>query len=168
MWRSWISKLLKFSRFIVHTSTYWYILVHTGTDRNQTAHFIGSRSVRPPAPTSLCRTIGLVLSHSFLKHGSLLHSQTTQAWLATAKVPQYIPAHASTYRYILVCTCMYWYILVNASTYWYEVRSTGSCMYWYILVHTSSYWYVHVCTCMQWYILIRIPVGSRHESASLV
>ena len=150
---------------MVHTSTYWYILVRTGTDGNQPAHFIGSRSVRPPAPTSLCRTIGLVLSHSFLKHGSLLHSQITQAWLATAKVPQYIPVHASTYRYILVCTCMYWYILVHASTYWYEVISTGSGMYWYIiLVHTSSYWYVHVCTCMQWYILIRIPVGSRHET----
>jgi hypothetical protein len=61
---------------------------------------------------------------------------------------------------------MYWYILVHTSTYWYEVISTGSGMYWYILVHTSTYWYVHVCTCMQWYILIRIPVGSRHESAA--
>jgi hypothetical protein len=27
MWRSRISKLLKFSRFMVHTSTYWYIQV---------------------------------------------------------------------------------------------------------------------------------------------
>ncbi len=57
-------------------------------DVNQTAHFIWSRSVRPPAPTSLSRTLGLVLSHNFLPHGSLLHSQTTQAWLATGKVPQ--------------------------------------------------------------------------------
>ena len=40
------------------------------------------------AYTSLSRTLGLVLSHSSLPHGSLLHSQTTQAWLATAKVPQ--------------------------------------------------------------------------------
>ncbi len=118
----------------------WYIPVHTGTywyrrKPNSTLHWI---TLCPPscAYKSL-QNDWLGPSHSFLKHCSLLHSQTTQAWLATAKVPQYIPAHASTYRYILVCTFMYWYILVNASTYWYEVRSTGSCMHWYILVHTS-------------------------------
>jgi hypothetical protein len=80
---------------MVHAGTYWYILVRSDTVTevrvNQTAHFIGSRSVSgcPPAPTStsLSRTLGLVLWHSFLPHGSLLHSQTTQAWLATAKVP---------------------------------------------------------------------------------
>ncbi len=78
------------STYPAFTCTYWYILVRTGTDVNQTAHFIGSQSGCPPAPMSLSRTLGLVLSHShsFLPHGSLLHSQTIQAWLVTATVLQ--------------------------------------------------------------------------------
>ena len=88
MWRGRISKLHKFSQVQAHTGTYWYILVRTGIYFQNTANFISSRSILPPAPTSLSRTLGLVLSHSFLPHCRLLHSQTTQAWLSTTKVPQ--------------------------------------------------------------------------------
>ncbi len=61
---------------------YKYILVQ------RTEHLIWSRSIRPPAPASLSRTLNLVLFHSFLPHCSLVHSQTTQGWLATPQVPQ--------------------------------------------------------------------------------
>ncbi len=68
-----------------------YILLQTGTDwyiLKKTANFTWSCAILPQAPTSQRRTPGLVLPPSFLPDCSCLHSQTTQAWLATAKVSQ--------------------------------------------------------------------------------
>ena len=128
---------------MVHTGTYWYILVQvrTGTDVNQTAHWHWKKSWGRAYQQSLKGTLSI--SSVMLKdmEGSLqccpAHTPAPQHRNNNVNISskyQYIPAH-STYQYILVCTGMYWYILV--------VVCTG--IYWYVLVRTGMYMYVHVC-----------------------
>ncbi len=113
---------------------YKYVLVH------KTAHFIWSCSICPPAPASLCRTLGLVLFHCFLHHCSLIHShsQTTQAspnllWNDFSIFFVY----ACTFPNIAVCTSMPCNVMEHI---WYETACSST--YQYVQVHTAIYWYV--------------------------
>ena len=177
MWRGRISQLHKFSQVQVHTGTYWYILVRTGTYYENTANFIWSRSILPPAPTSLSRTLGLALFHTFLPRGGLLHCQTTQARLFTAKVPQpsvdlvhvaatpaisscrVCTAHGKSWTLVLasaelVWDCRGWVASQLKMSEIYQYIAVHTSMYKYIPVHTSTYLYVLVHTSTYKYVLV--------------
>jgi hypothetical protein len=170
MWQWWFSKLIKFRTFKVHTGTYWYRLVHTGIYFKKTANFTWSCAILPPAPMIQRRTPGLVLPPSFLPDCSRLHSQTTQAWLATAKVPQprvdliHIAATPAIWS-CSVCTshgderapvlakpvwdCGGWVAShTHPSPSAPENNVNTRSIYQYIPVHTGMYQYILVCICM--------------------
>ncbi len=63
----------------------WYKTVQDGTRQYQ---IFQTGTGWSSTPTSLSRSLGVFFAHGVLPHGSLIHSQTTQAWLAEPKFSQ--------------------------------------------------------------------------------
>ena len=95
---------------LVHTGTYLYILVHCSKKLQTSFDHVQSSLWHLQVSTDC-------LAWFFLPDCSLLHSQTTQAWLAMAKVPQ-----PKFYYYVPVCTCINMYIQVCTSMYWHVLQ----------------------------------------------
>jgi hypothetical protein len=161
-----------------HTRTSWYALVRTCTDIIHKHTSFASRFISFPTPTSLHSAIDLFLVLCVLLQGSLLHCQTTQAWLATSELPQPLVdlIHiAST----VTLTPAIWSSCVNACPA-KEVAATwrhhsvnnkiqfSHIIVKYIVVHMRTYGYkpIFTCkdifllgmysysTCTHWYILV--------------
>ena len=106
MWRSWIPKLLKFSRFIVHTSTYWYILVHTGTDiiHARTLHLDDALAAFLRQRVSTAR---LTWSSCLALFQTAVSATERHLWTVQISTCKFIQGQTSMYWYVLVCTGMY-------------------------------------------------------------
>ncbi len=109
---------------LVHTGTYWYILVHTGTDIIHKHASFESCSIRFPSLTSLQCT----LDASFI--GIAEHSYDLFQLLCSPSQPVQVKC-LSLCLDVQVWTCMYWW----HSMYKYVLACT--CMYLYVLMYTS-------------------------------
>jgi hypothetical protein len=119
MLQSQISKMLMFRLFQVHTGTYKYVQVRTGTE-NSKLHLIMLHLPYGACEPESQQNAWLGPFSLFLHHCSLIHShsQTTQAspnllWNDFSIFFVY----ACTSRYIAVCTSMHCNIMEH---FWYE------------------------------------------------
>ncbi len=107
-------KKCKVQVILIHTVTYWNILVRPSTNIIHKRASCESPSILFPTPTSLHCTLDLFLARSVLLQGTLLNCQTTKVWLAAPKYK----VKQSMYHYVLVCTGMQYVLMCQQLLVW--------------------------------------------------